>query len=669
MLQGEKPQKSNFKRFRIRFRRKAVLHIFSVQINSIHTNCAFCMNALKLTAMHLNNPLIVQSDRTLLLDVHAPQADECRDALIPFAELEKSPEHLHTYKITPLSLWNAASAGFSPEDAVNTLSKYARYEVPQSLIMWINETAGRFGKLRMIQGYETEVPVSSRKSGKADTGASAAGTEETASQKEHDSTAEQIVREQYIYLTASSKQIYLEIEANRAAKKFLTPCVYDRSLEKAEERAKLSDDEKKYCFLLKLTDRGIVKQILLDSLWPVKDEIPLEDGEPLDFELKTHSLSGKPFEIREYQKKAADALVGNKGAGTGFGTIVLPCGAGKTIVGMEIMDRLKTSTLIVTTNISAVHQWIRELLDKTNLTEDQIAEYTGEHKTVKPVTVATYQILTWRPDKESAYPHFSVFRECRWGLIIFDEVHMLPAPVFRVVAELQTVRRVGLTATLVREDGCEGHVFSLVGPKRYDVPWKELEHSGWIASAECIEIRLDLPESKEIEYAVAPLRQKHRIASENPLKNEIVKAVIKQCPDDKILIIGQYVEQLWLIAKELNAPVITGKTPNAERDKIYADFRNGTTRVLVVSKVANFAIDLPDASAAVQVSGTFGSRQEEAQRLGRILRPKERTARFFTLITRNSVEEEFGANRQKFLAEQGYSYRIIRCSSAEDLQI
>lgn len=347
----------------------------------------------------------------------------------------------------------------------------------------------------------------------------------------------------------------------------------------------------------------------------------------------------------------------------------MPCGAGKTIVGMEIMDRLKTSTLIVTTNISAVHQWIRELLDKTNLTEDQIAEYTGEHKTVKPVTVATYQILTWRPDKESAYPHFSVFRECRWGLIIFDEVHMLPAPVFRVVAELQTVRRVGLTATLVREDGCEGHVFSLVGPKRYDVPWKELEHSGWIASAECIEIRLDLPESKEIEYAVAPLRQKHRIASENPLKNEIVKAVIKQCPDDKILIIGQYVEQLLLIAKELNAPVITGKTPNAERDKIYADFRNGTTRVLVVSKVANFAIDLPDASAAVQVSGTFGSRQEEAQRLGRILRPKERTARFFTLITRNSVEEEFGANRQKFLAEQGYSYRIIRCSSADDLQL
>ena len=627
------------------------------------------MNALKLTAMHLNNPLIVQSDRTLLLDVHAPQADECRDALIPFAELEKSPEHLHTYKITPLSLWNAASAGFSPEDAVNTLSKYARYEVPQSLIMWINETAGRFGKLRMIQGYETEVPVSSRKSGKADSGANVAGTEETASQKEHDSMAEQIVREQYIYLTASSKQIYLEIEANRAAKKFLTPCVYDRLLVKAEERAKLSDNEKNYCFLLKLTDRGIVKQILLDSLWPVKDEIPLEDGEPLDFELKTHSLSGKPFEIREYQKKAADALVGNKGAGTGFGTIVLPCGAGKTIVGMEIMDRLKTSTLIVTTNISAVHQWIRELLDKTNLTEDQIAEYTGEHKTVKPVTVATYQILTWRPDKESAYPHFSVFRECRWGLIIFDEVHMLPAPVFRVVAELQTVRRVGLTATLVREDGCEGHVFSLVGPKRYDVPWKELEHSGWIASAECIEIRLDLPESKEIEYAVAPLRQKHRIASENPLKNEIVKAVIKQCPDDKILIIGQYVEQLLLIAKELNAPVITGKTPNAERDKIYADFRNGTTRVLVVSKVANFAIDLPDASAAVQVSGTFGSRQEEAQRLGRILRPKERTARFFTLITRNSVEEEFGANRQKFLAEQGYSYRIIRCSSADDLQL
>ena len=334
---------------------------------------------------------------------------------------------------------------------------------------------------------------------------------------------------------------------------------------------------------------------------------------------------------------------------------------------MNVMNLLKTSTLIITTNISAVHQWIQELLDKSNLSPDQIAEYTGENKTLAPVTVATYQILTWRPEKDGPYPHFSIFRQRNWGLIIYDEVHMLPAPVFRVVAELQAVRRIGLTATLVREDGCEGYVFSLVGPKRYDVPWKELEKSHWIAKAECIEVRLDLPESQEIEYAVAPARTKHRLASENPVKTEVTKQIISRFPDDKILVIGQYLEQLEILSKELKTPIITGKTPNSERDKIYQDFREGKLHVLVVSKVANFAIDLPDASLAIQVSGTFGSRQEEAQRLGRILRPKERTSRFFTLITRNTTEEEFGSNRQKFLAEQGYAYRIIRYTQESDL--
>ena len=327
---------------------------------------------------------------------------------------------------------------------------------------------------------------------------------------------------------------------------------------------------------------------------------------------------------------------------------------------MTIMDMLKTSTLIITTNISAVHQWIDELLDKTNLTADQIAEYTGESKTIKQVTVATYQVLTWRPDKEGPYPHFSIFHERPWGLIIYDEVHMLPAPVFRVVAELQAVRRVGLTATLVREDHCEGYVFSLVGPKRYDVPWKELERDHWIATAECIEVRIDLPVSQEIEYAVANVREKHKMASQNKEKLPVVREIIDSHPEDKILVIGQYLDQLDEIAKMLGAPIITGKVPNGERDKIYADFRSGKIRVLVVSKVANFAIDLPDASLAIQVSGTFGSRQEEAQRLGRILRPKERTSRFYTLITRNTVEEEFGSNRQKFLAEQGYQYKIVR---------
>ena len=590
--------------------------------------------------MQLDNPLIVQSDRTLLLDVHAPLADECRNELIPFAELERSPEHLHTYRLTPLSLWNASSAGFMPQDAVNVLQKYARYDVPQSVSLWITETAGRFGKLRMIPGPCVEVK----------------------SVKTQDGTA---VYEQYLYLVTKERPVYLEIKANPQAKKYLVPCAYDENA--VSVKTELSSEEKNYCFSLKLTDRGTVKQLLLQSLWPVKDEIQLEDGEPLDFQLRSVTSAGKPFEIREYQNAAASALVGNKGPGTGFGTIVLPCGAGKTIVGMKIMDLLKTSTLIITTNISAVHQWIQELLDKTNLTEEQIAEYTGENKTIKQVTVATYQILTWRPEKDGPYPHFSIFRERPWGLIIYDEVHMLPAPVFRVVAELQAIRRVGLTATLVREDGCEGYVFSLVGPKRYDVPWKELEHSGWIATAECVEVRLDLPEEKEIDYAVSGARVKHRIASENPRKFEVAQEIINRYPQDKILVIGQYLEQLADFAKRLNAPIITGKTPNAERDKIYGDFRNGKIHVLVVSKVANFAIDLPDASVAIQVSGTFGSRQEEAQRLGRILRPKERMSRFFTLITRGTVEEDFGSNRQKFLAEQGYSYRIIRYTTKDDL--
>lgn len=562
--------------------------------------------------MNYENPLIVQGDRSLLLDVHAPLAEECRNALIPFAELEKSPEHLHTYKLTPLSLWNAASAGFSADDAVGVLEKYARYNVPQGVVAWIKEVCSRFGKITLEPCEEGDD----------------------------------------LLLVAASEAIYKEIGANAAVKKMLTPA---------------EGPQKKYAYLIKLTDRGTIKQLLLEAGWPVKDQVALADGEPLDFNLRQTTVAGQTFEIRDYQISAAKALVGDKGPGSGFGTIVLPCGSGKTIVGMQIMDMLKTSTLIITTNISAVHQWIDELLDKTNLTKDQIAEYTGENKDIKPVTVATYQVLTWRPDKEGPFPHFSLFHQRPWGLIIYDEVHMLPAPVFRVVAELQAVRRVGLTATLVREDGCEGYVFSLVGPKRYDVPWKELERDKWIATAECVEVRIDLPSYREIEYAVAGAREKHKIASQNPDKLPLVKQIIQKYSEDKILVIGQYLEQLDQIARELGAPIITGKTPTAERDRIYGEFRKGNIRVLVVSKVANFAIDLPDASLAIQVSGTFGSRQEEAQRLGRILRPKERTSRFFTLITRNTVEEEFSSNRQKFLAEQGYSYRIVRYAQGEDL--
>ena len=581
------------------------------------------------------NPLIVQSDRTILLDVHAPRSEECRNALIPFAELERSPEHLHTYRLTPLSLWNAASAGISTQQIIQTLREFSRYQIPQNIEMWIFETAERFGKLRLVQIEENKI------------------------QEEKSSEENSPPMQEFLYLETADENIFKQIQNNSAMKKFLSSC------------------EKPNCFLLALTDRGIVKQKLLEFGWPVKDEAPLREGEPLEINLREKTLSGNPLVIREYQIEAAESIVADKRPGTGFGTIALPCGSGKTIVGMKIMSMLKTSTLIITTNITAVHQWIDELLDKTNLTREQIAEYTGENKTIAPVTIATYQILTWRPDKESSFPHFSIFRERAWGLIIYDEVHLLPAPVFRVVAELQAVRRVGLTATLVREDGCQGHVFSLVGPKRYDVPWKELEKSGFIASAKCIELRVNLPEHLELEYAVAPPREKHKIASTNPAKIQVAKELVEKFSDDKILVIGQYLNQLKEIAELLKVPLITGKTPNAEREKIYADFRSGKNRVIVVSKVANFAVDLPDASMAVELSGAFGSRQEEAQRLGRILRPKNLnkpgenfsgTSKFFTIITRRTSDEDFGSNRQKFLAEQGYSYKIILYNDAADLE-
>mgnify|MGYP002624634982 CR=1 FL=1 len=581
---------------------------------------------------NFQNPLIIQSDRTLLLDVHAPLSKECAHALVPFAELEKSPEHLHTYRLTALSLWNAAGAGLSAEDAVNTLRTFSRYDVPESVETWIFDIASRFGSLRLL-------PAPSEKA--------ADGSEK-----------------EFLFLVAKNEAIFREIVASPVAKKYLSVAPY-----RFQNGVFVSEEESSHCFRLSLTDRGTVKQSLLSIGFPVKDEVPLVPGTPLDISLRETTLLQKTFCVRPYQVEAAEAVIGNGGAGTGFGTVVLPCGAGKTIVGLKAMSLVKENTLIITTNISAVHQWISELLDKTNLTRDQIAEYTGEEKSVKSVTVATYQILTWRADKDGSYPHFSIFRKNGWGLIIYDEVHTLPAPVFRVVAELQAVRRLGLTATLVREDGMEGHVFSLVGPKRYDVPWKDLEGSGFIAHAECIEIRVDIPENQKIEYAVSENRKKHRIASDNEKKDEVVKILVEKSPLDKILVIGQYVSQLHRIAKILKSPIITGKTPTRERDKIYEDFRAGKIRVLVVSKVANFAIDLPDASMAIQVSGTFGSRQEEAQRLGRILRPKERNARFFTLITHGTVEEEFGASRQKFLAEQGYSYRLMRVRSQKDAEV
>ncbi len=552
--------------------------------------------------MQNSKPLIIQGDRSILLDIHDPAATEARFALIPFAELEKSPEHIHTYRITAMSLWNAASAGLTPERILQTLTDFSRFEVPAALLSWMNETMGRYGKITLLPCGE----------------------------------------EDFLRLKTAATVIYRELKTLKTLSKYL-----------------MEDLNNPDSFLIKVLDRGTVKQVLLKQGWPVRDEVPLRNGEHFDISLKETARSGKPLEIRNYQKDAAEAFVGNKAAGTGFGTIVLPCGSGKTVVGMLVMSMLKTGTLILAPNVAAVYQWKRELLDKTSAAEEDIGLYTGEEKEIKTITIATYQVLTWRPSTESPFPHFKIFKERNWGLIIYDEVHLLPAPVFRITAELQIIRRLGLTATLVREDGCEGDVFSLVGPKRFDVPWKDLEQRGWIAKARCTEIRVNMEPKKEIEYAVGSAREKYRIASENSEKIKIVKKLLEKHKENQTLVIGQYLSQLETISKEINAPVITGKNTNAERERLYGAFRKGEIKVLVVSKVANFAIDIPDASVAIQVSGVFGSRQEEAQRLGRILRPKECDSDFYTIVTRQTVEEEFAEKRQKFLAEQGYEYSIL----------
>ncbi|MDR0758623.1 MAG: helicase-associated domain-containing protein [Treponema sp.] len=566
------------------------------------------------------NPLIVQSDKTLLLDVHAPGAENARAAILPFAELEKSPEHIHTFRITPLSLWNAAGAGLTPPDIAAALETYTRYPIPPGIVESFSDTMARYGKIRMVSEDQLAAAF--------------------------DGDAAAVLPEE-LFLVIEEPAVRAEIGAAKTLNKYL---------EKMDTG-----------FRLRLTDRGIVKRELIRLGWPVQDMAPLISGEQLDIALRETSGGGLPFRPRDYQIEAARSVLGDGRPGSGYGVVALPCGSGKTMVGMVVMSLLKTNTLVLTTNVAAVHQWINELLDKTGLTPEQIAEYTGDSKAVAPVTVATYQVLTWRPQKDGDFPHFRIFRERAWGLIIYDEVHLLPAPVFRVTAELQGVRRLGLTATLIREDGAEDAVFSLVGPKRYDVPWKDLEGKGWIACAVCTEIRLDMPENLKIPYAAAVPREKYRIASENPFKETAVRQLVANHPEDYILVIGQYIGQLESLAKALKAPIITGKTPNAERERIYGAFKRREIRVIVVSKVANFAIDLPDASMAIQVSGSFGSRQEEAQRLGRILRPKSRlrNSSFYTVVSRYTVEEDFAANRQKFLTEQGYKYFIQHWSLEE----
>lgn len=553
-------------------------------------------------------PLIVQSDGSILLDVHTAYCDEARLSVALFAELEKSPEHIHTYRVSPLSLWNAASTGISAESILASLDRWSRYPVPDNVRENIIQLVSRFGIVRL---------------------------------KAEDNDS--------LLLVVDDSNIRLELENHKRLAGLLEPCAPG--------------------FRVRLVDRGAVKIELIKLGFPVKDEAPLTAGDPLEFSLKSEGATLPAFQIRDYQREAADTFFGKDLPGFGHGTIVMPCGSGKTIVGMAVMALYRTNTLILTTNVAAVHQWIEELFGKTDLGRGSIGEYTGDKKEIKPVTVATYQILTWRRSKDEPFPHFSIFHKRNWGLIIYDEVHLLPAPVFRVTAEIQAIRRLGLTATLIREDGREEDVFTLVGPKRFDVPWKELEEKGWIAEAYCHEIRIDLPDDLKIPYATAGKRGKFRIAAENHRKGGIAVQLIENHPEDSIMVIGQYINQLKILAKELDAPLITGSTPNPERERIYEEFRRGNIKVMVVSKVANFAIDLPEASVAIQVSGSFGSRQEEAQRLGRILRPKERNSYFYTIVSRYTTEEVFAANRQKFLTEQGYRYHIEIWNNGEQTHL
>lgn len=546
------------------------------------------------------NPLIIQSDLSVLVEVNNPNYEAARNRLVRFAELEKSPEHIHTYRVTPLSLWNAAASGLLADDILNTLQTHSKYAIPQNVDVEIREAIARYGKV-VLDRVGDALELSS----------------------EDRYIIAEICRHKSVI-----PYIEVQIDAHR---------VRVRSLY-----------------------RGHLKQALTRLGFPVKDKAGYLPGAPLGIRCRDTAKSGRPFHLRDYQREAADIFHAGGGPEGGSGAVVLPCGAGKTIVGIAAMERLQCETLILTTNITASRQWKAELIDKTDLSEDQIGEYSGERKEIRPVTIATYNILTYRKSKDSDFPHFGIFNQGNWGLIIYDEVHLLPAPVFRFTAELQSRRRLGLTATLVREDGLETDVFSLIGPKRYDVPWRELESKGWIATAECCEIRLPLPQDLRLDYAVAGARAKFRIASENPLKTHMVKHLIQKHKRDQILIIGQYIDQLETLASDLRAPLIMGKTPSEERDRLYREFRQGKRNMLVVSKVANFAIDLPDASVAIQISGTFGSRQEEAQRLGRILRPKSDggIAHFYTLVTRDTREQEFARNRQTFLTEQGYRYTI-----------
>ena len=548
------------------------------------------------TDFHPENPLIVQGDRSLLLEVHNSLYEQARTAIGAFAELEKSPEHIHTYRITPLSLWNAASAGVSADQIAQTLKEFAKYPVPQNVLADVQDLAGRWGRVKLVR------------------------------------------TEAGLVLESEDTTLLVELSRNKTVNKYLG------------ERLSA------HAFGVPGRYRGILKQTLITVGWPVEDLAGYTEGAALPIQLRDDQ-----FSVRDYQREAAQAFYLDGTVRGGSGVVVLPCGAGKTIVGLAAMAQIGQSTLILATGRTSVEQWRREILEKTSLTDADVVEYTSQVKEIGPVTLTTYQMLTYRPDKTADFPHLELFNQHDWGLIIYDEVHLLPAPVFRITAEVQARRRLGLTATLIREDGREEDVFSLIGPKKYDLPWRDLEDQGWIAEARCTEIRCALPREVRLAYATASPREKFRVAAENPAKRALVQKLLVRHAQTPSLIIGQYLHQIKEIAEDCGAPLITGKTSQRERERLYSLFRNGELPVLVLSKVGNFSLDLPDAEVLIQVSGTFGSRQEEAQRLGRVLRPKAngQAAHFYTLVSRETEEQSFAHHRQLFLTEQGYTYRIV----------
>ncbi|WP_030235096.1 DNA repair helicase XPB [Streptomyces sp. NRRL S-350] len=537
-----------------------------------------------------DGPLIVQSDKTLLLEIDHPKAADCRRAIAPFAELERAPEHVHTYRVTPLGLWNARAAGHDAEQVVDALVTYSRYPVPHALLVDVADTMGRYGRLQLLK-HPTHGLV----------------------------------------LTTTDRPVLEEVLRSKK----IAPLV----------GARVDPDT----VVVHPSERGQIKQVLLKLGWPAEDFAGYVDGEahPID-------LAEDGWQLRPYQAQAVEGFWHG-----GSGVVVLPCGAGKTLVGAAAMAHAKSTTLILVTNTVSARQWKHELVKRTSLTEDEIGEYSGTRKEIRPVTIATYQVMTTK--RKGVYAHLELFDARNWGLVVYDEVHLLPAPVFKFTADLQARRRLGLTATLVREDGREGDVFSLIGPKRFDAPWKEIEAQGYIAPADCCEVRVTLTDSERLAYATAEPEERYRFCATTATKRRVVEALVKKHENDQTLIIGQYIDQLDELGEALDAPVIKGETTNNQREKLFEAFRNKEIGVLVVSKVANFSIDLPEATVAIQVSGTFGSRQEEAQRLGRVLRPKAdgHAAHFYSVVARDTVDQDFAAHRQRFLAEQGYAYRII----------